>query len=76
MDIPIAQITEDYLAYLHQMQELDLVISGDFLVMAATLLQIKAKMLLPKRTEFDSNNANDVQEHEDPREELVQRLLD
>ena len=44
--------------------------------MAATLLQIKAKMLLPKRTEFDSNNANDVQEHEDPREELVQRLLE
>lgn len=70
-DIPIAQITDEYLDYLKQMQELDLVVSGDFLVMAATLLQIKAKMLLPVKPQDDE----EVLE-EDPREELVERLLE
>jgi hypothetical protein len=47
-DIPIVQITEQYLAYLHQMEELDLEVASSFLVMAANLLAIKARMLLPK----------------------------
>ncbi|NMB38328.1 MAG: segregation/condensation protein A [Firmicutes bacterium] len=70
-DIPIAQITEEYLDYLRKMQELDLVVSGDFLVMAATLLQIKAKMLLPAKPQTDEEEPE-----EDPREELVERLLE
>ena len=74
MDIPIAQITEDYLEYLRQMQELDLVVSGDFLVMAATLLQIKAKMLLPKKPK--TGDSDDIEEEEDPREQLVMQLLE
>ena len=74
MDIPIAQITEDYLDYLRQMQELDLVVSGDFLVMAATLLQIKAKMLLPKKPPLDPDSVGE--EEADPREELVRKLLE
>ena len=48
-DIPIAEITEQYLAYLKQMEEVDLEIASEFLVMAATLLQIKSRMLLPKK---------------------------
>ncbi len=74
MDIPIAQITEDYLDYLRQMQELDLVVSGDFLVMAATLLQIKAQMLLPKKPPLDPDSVGE--EEADPREELVRKLLE
>lgn len=71
LDIPIAQITEEYLAYLRQMQELDLVVSGDFLVMAATLLQIKAKMLLPNKPAILIE-----EDEEDPREALVGRLIE
>ncbi len=70
-DIPIAHITEEYLDYLRQMQELDLVVSGDFLVMAATLLQIKAKMLLPPKPK-----TSEEESEEDPRQELVFRLLE
>jgi len=74
MDIPIARITEDYLDYLRQMQELDLVVSGDFLVMAATLLQIKAQMLLPKKPPADPDAEEEAEA--DPREELVRQLLE
>lgn len=67
-DIPIALITEQYFEYLEKMKEADLDIMSDFLVMAATLLDIKAKMLLPaEETE---------EEDEDPRMELVNRLLE
>jgi len=68
-DIPIAKVTEQYLNYLNLMQLLDLNIAGEFLVMAATLMQIKSKMLLP---------AEELQqeEQEDPRTELVRRLLE
>ncbi len=70
-DIPIAQITDQYLNYLWAMEQLDLAIAGDFLVMGATLLSIKAKMLLPKPP------VQTVEEEvEDPREELVIRLLE
>ena len=69
-DIPIAQVTDQYLAYLELMKLLDLNIAGEFLVMAATLLQIKSKMLLPA-------DEDEVQEElEDPRQELVKRLLE
>ena len=69
-DIPIAEITEQYLVYLKQMEEVDLEIASEFLVMAATLLQIKSRMLLPKK------KAEDDTVEEDPRDELVARLLE
>ncbi|MGI6094385.1 MAG: segregation and condensation protein A [Lachnospiraceae bacterium] len=68
-DIPIVEITEQYLDYIRQMQEADLNIMSEFMVMAATLLSIKCKMLLPKEI-------NEEGEEEDPREELVQQLLE
>lgn len=68
-DIPIAKVTEQYLGYLNLMQLMDLNIAGDFLVMAATLMQIKSKMLLPAEE-------TPQEEQEDPREELVKRLLE
>ena len=70
-DIPIAQVTEQYLAYLELMKLLDLSIAGEFLVMAATLMQIKSRMLLPR-----DETAKQEDEEFDPRQELVQRLLE
>jgi len=67
-DIPISRITKEFLDYLHMMQTLDLEVAGDFIVMAAELMQIKVRMLLPK-TEGD-------EEEEDPRAELVRRLIE
>ncbi|MBI5216335.1 MAG: segregation/condensation protein A [Ignavibacteriae bacterium] len=67
-DIPIARITREFLEYLHLLQELDLEIAGDFIVMAAELMQIKVRMLLPRD--------EGVEEEEDPRAELVRRLLE
>jgi len=69
-DIPITIITERYLEYLRVMKELDLELSGEFLVMAATLLYIKSKMLLPVETEEEEESGID------PRDELVQKLLE
>jgi segregation and condensation protein A len=69
-DIPIARITEQYLEYLRAMQELDIGVAGEFLVMAATLIQIKSQMLLPR----DPDMAED--EIEDPRKELIYQLLE
>lgn len=69
-DIPIAKVTGQYLEYIELMRLLDLNIAGEFLVMAATLLQIKSKMLLPA----EEDAAQEVQE--DPRAELVKRLLE
>lgn len=69
-DIPIAQVTEQYLVYLELMRLLDLNIAGEFLVMAATLMQIKSRMLLPRTEETPQ------EEEHDPREELIQRLLE
>lgn len=71
-NIPIAEITHQYLAYLGAMQSLDLEIASEFIVMAATLLSIKAKMLLPK----PPKPVEDEEIEEDPREELVERLLE
>jgi segregation and condensation protein A len=69
-DIPIALITRQYLDYLELMHELDLEIAGEFLVMAATLIHVKSRMLLPR----PAPEQEDPQE--DPREVLVQRLLE
>ncbi len=66
-DIPIRDITEQYLQYIEMMKLLDLDVIGDFLVMAATLMQIKSKMLLPP-------DPTQPSEAEDPRDELVKRL--
>ena len=68
-DIPIVEITEQYMDYLHSMEEEDLGVMSEFMVMAATLLDIKCRMLLPKEV-------NEEGEEEDPREELVQKLLE
>lgn len=70
-DIPIARITEEFLSYTQALQALDLEQAGEFIVMAATLMQIKAKMLLPKM-----ERGPDDEEEEDPRAELVRRLLE
>ena len=72
LDIPIATITDEYLRYLALMQELDLEVAGDFLLMAATLIHIKSKMLLPPEEAAEGEGA----EEEDPRAELVDRLLE
>src|SRR5215510_8831996 len=71
-DIPIARITEQYLAYLELMQELDIAVAGDFLVMASTLIYIKSKMLLPPDPKVEGEG--DLSE--DPRAELIERLLE
>jgi len=71
-NIPIAAITRQYLDYLDVMQELNLDIAGDFLVMASTLIQIKSRMLLPLPPDEEIGE----EEVEDPRAELVRRLLE
>ncbi|MBI5149300.1 MAG: segregation/condensation protein A [Candidatus Omnitrophica bacterium] len=69
-DIPISQVTEQYMQYIDMMKMLDLDVVGDFLVMAATLMQIKSRMLLPP-------DPNEQPEEElDPRDELARRLLE
>lgn len=68
-DIPISLITDQYLEYIRQMQAQDMEVMSEFLVMAATLLRIKSKMLLPSEPKEDETA-------EDPREELVERLLE
>ncbi|UCG38563.1 MAG: segregation/condensation protein A [bacterium] len=69
-DIPMAQITSQYLAYLEMMRELDLEIASEFLVIASDLIYIKSRMLLPPDQEDDEEEAAD------PREELVRRLIE
>ena len=69
-DIPIVLITDQYLEYVSTMQERDMDVMSEFLVMAATLLRIKSKMLLPK------DDSEEDEEEDDPRKELVERLLE
>jgi segregation and condensation protein A len=75
-DIPVAKITEQYLIYIHTMKELQLDVASEFLVMAATLLEIKSKMLLPvhEDTNLEDDYSNEYEV--DPREELVERLIE
>ena len=69
-DIPIVEITEQYIGYLRNLQEFDMELASEFLVMAATLLQIKSRMLLPKEAREDED------EGEDPRQQLVEMLVE
>src|SRR5277367_911334 len=69
-NIPIAKVTEQYLDYLHRLEKLDIDVSGDFIYIAATLIHIKSKMLLP------ADPLAGPEEQLDPREELVHRLLE
>ena len=77
LDIPIVAITEQYLDFLHQAEERNLDIAGEFLVMAATLMSIKSTYLIPKNEEltYDQDLAEFVYE-EDPREALLAQLLE
>ncbi|PTX94672.1 segregation/condensation protein A [Opitutus sp. ER46] len=72
-DIPIESVTHQYIDALHAMQQLDLDVAGEFFVMAATLMEIKSRMLLPKGQQAIDPNAED--EEVDPRWELVHQLL-
>ena len=74
-NIPITVITQQYLQYLEMMKSLDLDVAGEFLLMAATLLHIKSKMLLPPAEEEPAEEGEEGIE-EDPRAELVRRLLE
>ncbi len=69
-DIPIAKITEDFLKYIREIEALNLDLASEFILVAATLIRIKAKMLIPRK-ELDENN-----QEIDPRRELVQKLLE
>ena len=71
-DIPLAKITDQYIRYIDILKELDIDIAGDFLVMAATLMQIKSAMLLPK-TQGEEIGAEELS---DPRAELIRQLLE
>ena len=68
-DIPIVQVTQQYISYLKNLEEFDMDTASEFLVMAATLLQIKSRMLLPVES-------TDEEEEEDPRQRLVQMLVE
>lgn len=68
LDIPLAEITRQYMRYIELMQDLQLELAGEYLVMAATLAEIKSRMLLPRATQADDGS------EEDPRAELVRRL--
>jgi segregation and condensation protein A len=70
-DIPIASITQQYLEYMQRALELDIELSAEFVYMAATLIHIKSRMLLPKDPELEK-----ISPEEDPRQELVDRLLE
>jgi segregation and condensation protein A len=69
-DIPIARLTDEFLNYLHTLQLLNIDLAGDFMLMAATLMRIKAKMLLPRK------DLNPAGEEIDPRAELVEKLIE
>lgn len=77
LDIPMALITEKYLAHLQAMREINLDIAGEFLVMASTLLHLKSRMLLPREDLPPGQDAAaELQQERDPRAELVRRLLE
>lgn len=69
-DIPIFKITQDFLSYIHNMEQLNIEMASEFILVAATLMRIKAKMLLPRK------EVNELGVEVDPREELVSRLLE
>ncbi|MFO7151840.1 MAG: segregation/condensation protein A [Bacillota bacterium] len=76
-DIPISELTDQYLSYLEGLDELDIDMASEFLLMAATLLSIKSRMLLPKeRTEDAREEICTALDKEDPRMELVEKLIE
>ncbi|WP_163101051.1 segregation/condensation protein A [Peribacillus alkalitolerans] len=75
-DIPVSEITEQYLIFIHTMKELQLDVASEYLVMAATLLAIKSKMLLPKHEEETEDENLEFGYDEDPRDELVEKLIE
>ena len=75
-DIHVAEITAQYMLYIRAMKELQLDVASEYLVMAATLVAIKSKMLLPNQTEELIDDEFGVEVDEDPREELMQRLIE
>ncbi|MTD38956.1 segregation/condensation protein A [Erwinia sp. CPCC 100877] len=74
-DIPIAEVTVQYMNYIHTMKTLELEVAGEYLVMAATLMAIKSQMLLPKQ-ELELSDEDELLEGEDPRDALVNQLLE
>ena len=72
-DIPIAELTEQYIEYLDQFREFNLEIASEFLLMATTLLQIKSRMMLPKPPKSQTTDETD---DIDPRQELIERILE
>ena len=74
-DIPIAEITQQYLGYLAQMKQLDLEVAGEFIVMAATLIYIKSKMLLPKTGDEEEDEGADPREDMALKSSLVRRRV-
>lgn len=75
-DIPVSKITEQYLLYIQTMKELKLDIASEYLVMAATLLAIKSRMLLPKHEEEIVEDDHQFSLEQDPRDDLVERLVE
>lgn len=75
-DIPMAEVTEQYMLYIQTMQELELDVASEYLVMAATLVAIKSRMILPQHEEEAADEDWLELDEEDPREELVARLLE
>ena len=69
-DIPISKITDDFLAYIREMEALNIDVASEFILVAATLMRIKAKMLIPRKQVDEAGNEID------PREELIARLLE
>ena len=69
-DIPISEISKDFLDYIHHLESLDIEIASDFILVAATLMRIKSKMLIPRKQLDELGNEID------PRKELVQKLLE
>jgi Uncharacterized conserved protein len=75
-DIPVAEITYQYLDYIHHMQKLELNVASDYLVMAATLIAMKSKMLLPRPEEYDDSSDEPYEDPEESRQTLMQQLLE
>lgn len=75
-DIPIESVTRQYLAILHAMERLDLDVAGDFFVMAATLMYIKSRLLLPRHEQAAQPTGEEDDDHLDPRWEIIQQLLE
>src|SRR5699024_3151922 len=74
-DIPIADVTDQYMAYLDTMQQFQPELASEFLVMAASLLEMKSKMLLPQTKETSLEELLESEEEHDPRQELMERLV-